>query len=114
MPSKQSKAREFDKYARQEIISRDIGKCIFCQMKYHMDEADSFALRIFSIMHYIPRSHNGLGIPKNGALGCQFHHEMLDNGNQGRRQEMLDMFKGYLMRCYPSWNEEELIYSKWR
>ena len=112
--SKQSRAREFNKNARQAIIERDMGKCIFCQMKYHIDEADSFALRIFSIMHYIPRAHNGLGIPENGAIGCQFHHDMLDNGKQGRREEMLEMFKRYLKQFYPSWDEQDLVYRKWK
>ena len=55
----------------------------------------------------------GLGIPKNGAVGCQYHHEMLDNGNTGRRGEMLEIFREYLMQQYPDWNEQELVYSKW-
>lgn len=39
---------------------------------------------------------------------------MLDNGNMGRREEMLEMFKEYLQEHYPDWNEDELVYSKWR
>lgn len=64
-------------------------------------------------MHYIPRSAGGLGIPQNGAIGCQFHHNMLDNGNQGKRKEMLETFKQYLQELYPEWNEDELVYRKW-
>lgn len=61
-----------------------------------------------------PDQKNGMGIAKNGALGCQCHHEMLDNGNKGRRAEMLEIFKDYLQRQYPdNWSEDELIYSKW-
>lgn len=52
----------------------------------------------------------GLGIPQNGALGCQYHHEMLDNGNQGKRKEMLEIFKNYLRHFYPDWNENNLVY----
>lgn len=53
-------------------------------------------------------------IPQNGALGCQSHHEMLDNGNKGRREEMLQMFRQYLQDHYPDWSEEALTYSKWK
>ena len=38
---------------------------------------------------------------------------MLDNGNTGRREEMLGLFKDYLMQQYKYWNEEDLIYDKW-
>lgn len=69
---------------------------------------------IKSIMHYIPRSKGGLGIPQNAAVGCQHHHNMMDNGNKGKRGEMLEIFKEYLMRHYTDWNEQDLIYNKWR
>lgn len=111
--SKQARAREFSPETRQAIIRRDRGKCIFCQMHYQMGENNEFAKSILSIMHYISRAHNGLGIEENGALGCIWHHEMLDNGNTGRRDEMLNMFKEYLKEKYPDWDEERLVYSKW-
>lgn len=72
-----------------------------------------YSQQILSVMHYIPRSAGGLGIPQNGAIGCQFHHNMLDNGNQGKRKEMLEIFKQYLQELYPEWNEDELVYRKW-
>ena len=37
-----------------------------------------------------------------------------DNSNKGRRKEMLELFKKYLQKHYPEWNEIDLIYSKWR
>ena len=113
MKSKQAKAREFSQKARKEIKLRDRDNCIFCTMGYRMEGADFYARNMKSIMHYIPRSRNGLGIPKNGAVGCQYHHEMLDNGNKGNREEMLFMFWRYLQSKYPDWNEKELVYSKW-
>ena len=113
--SKQARKREFPPAARKLIISRDRGCCIFCAHEYHMEDTNWYGRHILSIMHYIPRSHNGMGIAKNGALGCQCHHEMLDNGNKGRRAEMLEIFKDYLQRQYPdNWSEDELIYSKWQ
>lgn len=67
-----------------------------------------------SIMHYIPRSAGGLGIEENGALGCLTHHDMMDNGFQGRRKEMLALYKEYMQGIYPDWNEDNLVYKKWR
>ncbi len=114
MKSKQAKVREFGQKARKEISMRDFGKCIFCTMNYHMEDVSGFGQQVLSIMHYIPRSKNGLGIPQNGAIGCQCHHDMFDNGKSGRRDEMQSLFRDYLKNQYPNWDENELIYSKWR
>ena len=112
--SKAAKAREFPREARDEIFIRDAGQCIFCRKNYHMDGATWYEKELLSIMHYIPRSKNGLGIPENGAIGCQYHHNMIDNGKDGRREEMLKIFREYLQSKHKNWNEEKLIYSKWR
>lgn len=111
--SKQAKAREFPLKARKEIADRDNCRCIFCEKNYQMEKAGRLSLEIKSIMHYIPRSKNGKGIPQNGAVGCQYHHNMLDNGNLGNRKEMLEIFREYLKSHYPDWNEKDLVYSKW-
>lgn len=95
MKSAQAKKREFSQKARKLIWERDSG-CIFCKLGYHMEDVKGCGATMFSIMHYIPRSKNGLGIPANGAVGCQCHHDMLDNGRQGRREEMLGLFAVYL------------------
>lgn len=113
MASKQCKSREFSQKARKEIVERDGDRCIFCAMGYRMEKATVTGLSIRTVMHYIPRSRNGLGIPENGALGCQYHHTMMDNGHEGYRDEMLGIFKEYLMSQYEDWNEEDLTYSKW-
>lgn len=78
-----------------------------------MEKATPFSLQIKSVMHYIPRSDNGLGIPENGAIGCEYHHSMMDNGKDGYRDEMLQLFKEYLMSFYEDWDESRLKYSKW-
>ena len=111
MKSKRTKACEFSQRARQQVYDRDFG-CIFCEMRYHMEETEFYDLQIDGIMHYIPRSQGGLGIPENGALGCRYHHRMLDNGSSGRREEMLQIFREYLKGFYPDWNEEDLSYRK--
>ena len=112
--SKQARAREFNAASRQIIKERDLYQCIFCRAQYHMEDVTWYGQQLQSIMHYIPRSQGGLGIPQNGALGCQSHHEMLDNGNKGRRNEMLQMFRQYLQDHYPDWSEDALTYSKWK
>lgn len=98
---------------RQQIYIRDNYRCIFCLKNYNMQNATWYGKSILSVMHYIPRSKGGLGIPQNGALGCQYHHNMLDNGNQGKRHEMLEIFKNYLKHFYPDWAESSLVYKKW-
>ena len=105
---------EFSPAARKKIIERDEGRCIFCERGYRMENAEVFALSIKGLMHYIPRSQGGLGVPENGAVGCQYHHHMMDNGKEGYREEMLGIFKEYLKEHYLEWDEEKLIYSKWR
>lgn len=114
MKSKQAKCREFGRKAREEIKARDNNKCIFCAAGYRMDGATWYGQSLLSIMHYIPRSHNGLGIPHNGAVGCQYHHEMLDNGNKGNRDEMLEIFREHLKDNYTDWDEKNLVYDKWK
>ena len=105
---------EFTPKIRNIIKERDENSCIFCRCGYHMEKATDYGLMIKSIMHYIPRSHGGLGIAENGAIGCQYHHEMLDNGKDGRREEMLGIFREYLESHYPEWSENRLKYSKWK
>lgn len=75
-----------------------------------MERADSYMLGIFETMHYIPRSQGGLGIARNGAIGCKYHHMMLDNSEH--RTEMKEIFKNYLQGMYQDWNEDELVYHK--
>ena len=112
MASKRTRACEFSHKAREEIYTRDRG-CIFCRMGYMMEGAFPGDLTIFETMHYISRSQGGLGIAKNGAIGCKWHHMMLDHGNKGNRDEMQQLFRDYLKDNYRDWDEKDLVYSKW-
>lgn len=69
-------------------------------------------MSILETMHYLPRSQGGLGIAENAALGCKYHHQMLDNGSGGRRAEMLALMAEYLKGFYPDWQETDLRYAK--
>ena len=108
-----TKLLQFDKETIQEIIDRD-KTCIFCQMGYKMEGFDPNKLDciIHDIAHFIPKSKMGLGIAKNGAFACRYHHHLLDNSKY--RNEMLPLFENYLREIYPDWNKEELKYSKWK
>ena len=110
--NKVTRQLDFSPSVRNQIKRRDSG-CIFCRMNYYTNEIkNSFETQNFQIMHYIPRSQQGMGIEQNGAVGCLFHHNMYDNGNKGRREEMHQLFRTYLETQYEDWNEEELIYQK--
>lgn len=104
---------QFDEETRRIIYYRDDESCIFCRRQYHMENKDPMLYRTKDIMHYINKSQGGLGVPQNGAVGCRYHHMLLDNGSKGLRAEMIEMFKEYLMQQYPDWNEDKLRYKKW-
>ena len=112
--SKRSKACNIPNKIRQQVKERDQG-CIFCHLGYRLPPEDEFITTTGTpqIMHFIPRSQGGRGIPQNLAQGCVWHHNMLDNGNLGNRAEMLNLFEAYLRIYYPDWKREELIYNKW-
>lgn len=107
--SKRSRACDFSTKERTLIKARDEG-CIFCRWRYRMEKADAFNTSVMEIMHYIPRSQGGLGIARNGAIGCKYHHMMLDNSEH--RAEMKEMFKAYLKGMYRDWDEADLVYHK--
>lgn len=110
MKTKRSKACDISQKTRQEVYQRD-GRCIFCRMKYHMDETTPYGRSMCQVMHYIARSHGGLGVEQNLALGCIDHHQMMDNGKHG--PEMRKLMKGYLQEIYRrNWNEKSLVYRK--
>lgn len=108
---KRTKALRFPPIAARRIAERDNG-CIFCQMAYHMPDKDDFGLRILDIMHIVPKSQGGLGVEQNGVCGCRYHHQLLDNGSKGLRQEMLGQIEEYMEVLYPNWNKENLYFKK--
>ena len=110
---KASKDRHvFSRETAEEIRNRD-GNCYFCALGYHMESSSDFGYSIPDIMHVVPKSDLGLGIPQNGVLGCRYHHSLMDNGNKGLHEEMQSMFEDYMQELYPGWTRESVRYHKY-
>lgn len=111
--NKSTKKLQFSAKTKKRIEERDRNRCIFCARSYHMKCRDPIQYAIREHMHYINKSAGGMGIEENGALGCRYHHTLLDNGNKGLRPEMLAIFRKHLQSHYPEWDEKKLVYHKY-
>ena len=84
---------------KKAVYERDGGACVWCAKQGQPNA------------HYIPRSHNGLGIEENILTLDWECHLRYDQGED--RLWMKEFFKDYLKTKYPDWDEEKLIYKKW-
>lgn len=96
-----TKACSITPEVKREVWERDGGRCILCGASHAAPNA-----------HYISRAHGGLGVPENIVTLCQECHDRYDNS--GARKALRERIKGYLAGQYPGWEEENLVYSKWR
>ena len=112
-PHSYTRKLQFSEKEKQKIANRDYGQCIFCNMGIPAEGATWLDLQVKDYMHFIPKSALGLGVERNGAIGCRYHHSILDNGNKGLRRQLLDRFEEYLKSRYPDWDKTKLTYSKW-
>lgn len=103
MKSKRTKALEISKQVKLRVWERDNHRCIFCGRYVDWNFANS---------HYIKRSQGGLGIEENIMTNCINCHK--DFEETSRRKEMKIFARNYLIARYPNWNENNLIYKKWR
>ena len=104
---KDTKARDFDREAKEAISERDSIDgwpcCVWCGLAAPAPLAWPNA-------HYLSRAQLGKGIPENGLTLCPECHMRYDQSTE--RQEMRKFFREYLESKYPDWNEDELIYRK--
>lgn len=100
--NKVTKATSITKEVKMEVWERDNHRCIFCGKYVEWNFANS---------HYIKRSHNGMGIPKNIMTNCDKCHDLFERSP--KRSEMLEYAKKYFISVYGDWNENDLIYKKW-
>ena len=112
MGRKLKRQTEYTAAARKKIHERDREMCVFCAIGYAMPEDLSATRSALQIMHIVPRSQLGKGVEENGALGCVWHHNMLDNGNAGNRREMLAILEERMRYFYPGWSRAKVTYRK--
>lgn len=101
MKSRRTKATDIPPKVKKEVEERDNHRCIFCGSPNAKGE-----------MHYIRRSQGGLGIPKNLLTGCRSCHSKFDEGKE--KEVYRQIAKEYLKSIYPDWNEEDLVFNKWK
>lgn len=101
---KQTKETDISPKVKVKVWERDNHRCIFCKTIVSWN---------YACCHYIPRSAGGLGIEKNIFTACEDCHREQDNGSN--TNVMDEYVKQYLKSIYDSnWNEEELIYRKYK
>lgn len=101
MKHDRTKATSIPPKIREEVEERDGHCCIFCKSPNARGEG-----------HYIRRSQGGLGIPQNLLTVCRTCHRQLDEGPM--KELYQSMAKEYLVNKYPGWNEQDLVYNKWK
>lgn len=100
---KLTKHTEISLKTKKEVWERDSHKCIFCGKEVPLSNANS---------HYIKRSHNGLGIPKNIMTNCDECHSKFDDSVL--RKNMIPKARKHFKSIYENWSEEDLVYKKWK
>lgn len=104
MKSKRTKATNISMLVKRKVWERDDGKCVIC----------GNSCNVMPNAHFIRRSKGGLGIEENVFTACtrltenDCHHKF-DEYGFGKEK-----VREYLKSKYPSWNEENLIYKKYK
>lgn len=101
MKSRRSKATDISQKTKNKVWERDNHCCVICGNPNAMPNA-----------HFVARSHSGLGIEQNIITLCLKCHNDYDNSD--KRQEYKEIIRKYLQLKYSDWNEQELIYNKWK
>ena len=107
--SKRAKALDISMAVKRKVFARDRGRCVVCGNSHN----------VMPNAHYIPRSKGGLGIEQNIVTLCTEMtlnkcHRKFDFGTEQERNEIGEKIKKYLKNKYDNWNEEDLVYKKWR
>ena len=106
MKSQRTKATDIPPQVKKAVEERDsidgVLCCIFCKTPYN----------VHGECHVIARSQGGLGVEQNLVSACRKCHSLMDNSIY--RDYYINKAKEYLKSIYPDWNEESLIYNKWK
>lgn len=103
-----AKACDIPKRVKDAVWERDGHRCIICGSPIAMPNA-----------HYKSRAKGGLGIEQNIVTLCTNFsenkcHYKYDFGTKEEKEEIEEKIREYLQGCYPDWDEEELVYNRWR
>lgn len=102
---RRTKATDIPPEVKKRVEERDSINgtpcCIFCGSPNARGEA-----------HVIARSQAGLGVEKNIITVCRSCHNAMDNSQASVLY--VARAKEYLKSIYPDWNEEDLVYNKWK
>lgn len=96
-----TRACKITQTVREIVYQRDNERCIICGSNQGLPNA-----------HYIARSHGGLGVEENIVTLCPECHRRYDNGS--KRMEYGQIIRRYLQSKYPDWDEQKLIYGRWK
>lgn len=109
MKHNRSKATDISMNVKEKVWERDKHICVVCGNNYN----------VMPNAHYISRTKGGLGIEQNVVTLCteltkNKCHRKYDFGTKEERERIGLKIKKYLQSKYDNWNEEDLIYKKWR
>ena len=112
--SKRTVALSIPKEVKKKVWERQKGRSLFAPYPNITVEE--------CCCHYIPRSKGGLGIEEN-IFGCTYDQHMLFDNNVLKGgynlhstnitiEQMHQVVRNHMTRCYENWNEKDLIYKK--
>ena len=99
MKRKQTKATDIPPSVKKAVWERDKQRCILCGQYGE------------PVAHYISRAQGGLGVERNIVTLCHICHQAYDQSQ--KRDQYRKFIREHLKRCYPDWNENDLIYHKY-
>lgn len=106
---KRTKALSIPTSVKEAVAKRDSFDgwpcCLLCGTP-----APSENMLAFSNAHFVPRSKGGLGIEQNTLTLCWPCHQKFDQTSE--RSELRGKLRGYLIHCYPEWDESKVTYRK--
>lgn len=106
-PSKRTIGLSITKDVKMKVWERDKHMCIICLLYYHRI---TYVPWNMANSHYIKRSHGGLGIEEDVFTACSYCHHKFDDTIE--REKIIPYVRNYLIKKYPHWNEDILVYKK--
>lgn len=99
--SKVTDATSILRNTRQEVLVRDLGRCIICG-----------SMNALQCHHYIYRKpHLGMGIKENLVMLCVHCHDRVHKHD--KQNHLVTHIKKYLDKLYPDFKDEDRVYKKW-